>query len=130
MNQNKHVEGSDSVDLLAELRYYFFFWSWYIGIMLFSIACTLLYFRYCDVVYETTATIQVKEAQSDPSDFITAGTAAMFDFSNVKIDNYIARTTSNNNMRKVVNSLDLSTQVSKKGRVKNTLLFNDEIPCY
>ena len=42
MNQNKHVEGSDSVDLLAELRYYFFFWSWYIGIMLFSIACTLL----------------------------------------------------------------------------------------
>ena len=128
MDQNNYVEEKDSIDVLTELKYYLFFWPWYIGFLIFTIICTLLFFRYCDVIYETKATIQVKDAKSDPSDFITTGAATMFDFSKVKIDNYIARTTSNSNMRKVVRSLDLTSRVSKKGRVKNTLLFNDEIP--
>ena len=128
MKQENFIEVNDSIDLMAEIRYYLFFWPWYLACILLMLLGSFLYLRYSQTFYATTATLQVKDPQSDPSDFITQGNAAMFDFNQVKIDNYIGRTKKNTNLQKVVMDLDLTSSVYKKGRIKDVLLYANEIP--
>jgi len=59
---------------------------------------------------------------------LTEGGASMFNFNRVKIDNYIAQIGSKPNLYAVNKILDLRTQVYAVGRVKQSLVFGDEIP--
>ena len=86
------------------------------------------YLRYADTVYQTSAILQVKDASSDPSSFLTKGAGAMFDFGNVKIDNFIVQINSKPNLTEVINRLDLQVQVNSVGRIKQDLEFVDDIP--
>ena len=127
--QENHLKTqNDNIDIVNEIRYYSFFWPWYIVCLIFMLFVSFLYLRYSQTIYATKATIQVKDSGSDPSDFITQGTAAMFSFNQVKIDNYISRITSNSNILDVIEELDLQTYIYKKGRIKDDLLFADVVP--
>ena len=128
MTENYTELEIDSIDIAKEIRYYSFFWPWYIVCLIFMLFVSFLYLRYSQTIYATKATIQVKDSGSDPSDFITQGTAAMFSFNQVKIDNYISRITSNGNILDVIEELDLQTYIYKKGRIKDNLLLADEVP--
>lgn len=121
-------QDEDTFDIVNEVRYYLFFWPWFLAsVVLFSLG-TYIYLRYANTVYQTNATIQVKDASSDPSSFLTKGAGAMFNFNRVKIDNYIAQIGSKPNLTAVTDRLDLRTQVYDVGRVKQSLAFGDEIP--
>ena len=80
-----------SIDLVKEIRYYIFFWPWFlISVLLFTFA-SFIYLRYADTIYQTSATLQVKDATSDPSAFLTQSSSPMFNLGRTKIDNYIAQ---------------------------------------
>ncbi|MFL2621589.1 MAG: GumC family protein [Flavobacteriaceae bacterium] len=127
MNGNL-IQENESVDIMQEVRYYTFFWPWFLFSIISFVFCSLIYLRYSTNTYSTSATLQVKDAKSDPSSFLTQSAGAMFNFNRVKIDNYISQIISNSNINKVVDLLDLQTQVYSVGRVKSSLNFGDEIP--
>jgi len=121
-------QDNDSIDIVKEIRYYLFFWPWFLVTLLMFGFGAYFYLRYADTVYQTSATLQVKDASSDPSSFLTEGAGAMFDFGRVKIDNFITQISSKSNFSEVVDRLDLQTQVYATGRVRQSLVFGDDIP--
>lgn len=130
MNTSDNFINPDNVtvDIVKEVRYYLFFWPWFLAsVVLFSLG-TYVYLGYASTIYQTNATLQVKDASSDPSSFLTEGAGAMFNFNRVKIDNYIAQIGSKPNLTAVTDRLDLRTQIYAVGRVKQSLVFGDEIP--
>ena len=128
MTENYTELEIDSIDIAKEIRYYLFFWPWFLACIFLMGLSAFLYLRYSQTVYETTATLQVKDASSDPSSFLTLSSSSMFNFNRVKIDNYITQISSKPNLRNVVKALDLQTTVLSLGRVKNNLRFGQDIP--
>ena len=120
-------EEENTIDIKKELSYYFFFWPWFIASIVLTVSVAFIYLRYAGRVYESSAQIQIKEAESDPSSFLTGG-VEMFGFDKVNVENDIAVITSYSILSQVVKRLDLQTSVYSKGRVNNKLLFNDAIP--
>ena len=127
MNENL-VQENENLDILKEIRYYAFFWPWFLFSIIFFIFSSFIYLRYSDNIYSTSAVLQVKDAKSDPSSFLTQSAGTMFNFNRVKLDNYTSQIISNSNINKVIDLLDLQTQVYTVGRVKSSLNFGDEIP--
>ncbi len=121
-------QDKDAIDIFKEINYYVFFWPWFLISLVFFLCGSYLYVRYSDTIYQTNATLQVKDASSDPSSFLTEGAGTMFNFNRVKIDNFIAQINSKPNLQKVVDRLDLQTQVYSVGRVRKNLWFKDRIP--
>ena len=117
-----------STDILKEIRYYTFFWPWFLVTVLMSGFGAYFYLRYANTVYQTSAILQVKDTSTDPSSFLTVGAGSMFDFGNVKIDNYLVQINSKPNLLEVVDNLDLQTEVYAVGRIKQSIVFRDDIP--
>ena len=126
--ENYLNQDNDSFDIVKEIRYYLFFWPWFLVTVLMLGFGAYFYLRYTDTIYKTSATLQVKDASSDPSSFLTEGAGAMFDFGKVKIDNFITQISSKPNFLEVVDRLDLQTKVYTVGRVRQRLVFGDDIP--
>ena len=72
------IYDEDSFDILKEIRYYVFFWPWFVLSLLFLFFGSYSYLRYSDMIYKTEATLQVKDAYSDPSSFLTETVTPMF----------------------------------------------------
>ena len=119
---------SDNLDIIKEVRYYTFFWPWFLVSVILIVFSSFVYLRYTNPTYNTSATLQVKDLSSDPSSFLTQSAGAMFNFNKVKIDNYTTQISSNPNLYNVVKSLDLQTKIYGVGRVKSSLNYADEIP--
>ena len=119
---------NDSVDIVKEIRYYTFFWPWFLASVFFIFLSVFVYLRYANNIFNSAAIVQVKDAKSDPSTFLTQSAGAMFNFNRVKIDNFITQITSKPNLKNVVKALDLQTNIYTVGRVKTTLNFGQDIP--
>ena len=119
---------NDTIDIVKEVRYYTFFWPWFFASVLFMFLSAFVYLRYSNNIFNSAATVQVKDANSDPSSFLTPSAGAMFNFNRVKIDNYITQITSKPNLKNVIKALDLQTNVYSVGRVKTSLQYGDDIP--
>ena len=52
----------------------------------------------------------------------------MFNLNRTKIDNYIAQIKANKIIKDVVESLDLQTTIYNVGRIKESIVFGDQIP--
>jgi tyrosine-protein kinase Etk/Wzc len=123
LNQN-----NNSSNFLKEIRYYLFFWPWFLVTVLIFGFGAFLHLRYASNVYKTSATLQVKDASSDPSSFLTRSSGSLIDFGRVKIDNFITQLGSKINFAGVVDVLDLQTRVYSVGRIKQKLQFGEDIP--
>ena len=121
-------QNNDSIDIVKELRYYLFFWPLFLLSVLVFALVAYLYLRYADDIFQTSATLQVKDSSADPTSFLTEGAGAMFDLGKVKLDNYVAQISSKPNLSEVVDRLDLQTQVFSDSRVKQILRFGEYIP--
>ena len=126
--ENYSTLDSESNNIAKEIRYYTFFWPWFLVSVIFMLSSAFFYLRYTTNIYKSSATLQVKDAKSDPSSFLAQSTGAMFNFNRVKIDNYITQITSKPNLKHVVEALDLQTNVYAVGRVKNLLQYGDDFP--
>lgn len=118
----------NGVSIISEIKYYVFFWPWFLLSVLFFVFSSYIYLRYSSNKFSTSAILQVKDAKSDPSSFLTQSAGAMFNFNRVKLDNYISQIVSKSNFTDVVDLLDLRTKVYEVGRIKSSLKFDDEIP--
>lgn len=118
----------ESINIIKEIKYYLFFWPWFLLSFIVFITASLIYLRYADITYLSKATLQVKDVSSDPSSFLSQSSGSMFNFNRTKIDNYIAQIKANQNIRDVVETLDLQTTIYNVGRIKNSVAFGSEIP--
>ena len=73
-------QNNDSIDIVKELLYYLFFWPWFVLSVLVFVFGAYFYLRYADTIYQTSATLQVKDSSADPSSFLTQSTGAMFPY--------------------------------------------------
>ena len=119
---------NDPLDIVKEIRYYTFFWPWFFACVFLMGILAFVYLRYSSNTYASAAILQVKDAKSDPSTFLTQSVGAMFNFNKVKIDNHITQITSKPNLKNVIKSLDLQTNIYTVGRVKTTLNYVTDVP--
>ena len=126
--ENTNLNEDDSVNIVREIRYYLFFWPWFIMSFIIFLTSAFIYLRYTSTTFLTTSTLQVKDSSSDPSSFLSQRTGAMFNLNRTKIDNFIAQIKSNNNVKNVVQDLNLRTTIYNVGRVKKSIVFGTEIP--
>ena len=87
------LQEEEKFNIKKEFSYYLFFWPWFVAAVFVTSTAAFLYLRYADRVYNSSAQIQIKEAESDPSSFLTGG-AEMFGFNKVNVQNDIAVITS------------------------------------
>ncbi len=125
---NSFSSDDEKIDIIKEFRYYTFFWPWFILSILIFTAGAFIYLRYSPTVFSSTAILQVKDAQSDPSSFLSKSNGSMFNFNRVKLDNNIAQISSKPNLEKVIELLDLQTTVNEIGNIKSSLRFGSDIP--
>ena len=130
MNQDspQYIPEEDSIDIKKELRYYAYFWPYFLGLALIGLAFAYIYLRYTPSVYQTNAQLQIKKGDSDPTSFLTEGAEGLLNFDKVNVENDIAIITSNSLLSRVVARLDLQTSVQSVGRIAITLLDNADLP--
>jgi uncharacterized protein involved in exopolysaccharide biosynthesis len=109
---------NNAVNIVKEIRYYTFFWPWFLACIFLMGTSAFVYLRYASNTYASAAIVQVKDAKSDPSSFLTQSAGAMFNFGRVKIDNFITQITSKPNLKNVIKALDLQSSVYQVGHVK------------
>ncbi|MDB2587253.1 polysaccharide biosynthesis tyrosine autokinase [Flavobacteriaceae bacterium] len=118
----------ETIDIKKELSYYAFFWPYFLGLVLVALFGAYTFLRYADRIYQTSAQLQIKKGDSDPTSFLTEGAEGLLNFDKVNVENDIAVITSNRLLNRVVNRLNLQTTVVSKGRIASMLQFNDELP--
>ncbi len=124
----KNTNSDNNIDILNEIKYYLFFWPWFLLSFIIIVATSYIYLRYANTTFLTTATLQVKDSSSDASSFLSQRSGAMFNLNRTKIDNYIAQIKANKNISDVVKTLDLQTTIFNVGRIKKSIVFGPEIP--
>jgi capsular exopolysaccharide synthesis family protein len=118
----------ETIDIKKELSYYAFFWPYFLGLVLVALFGAYTFLRYEDRIYQTSAQLQIKKGDSDPTSFLTEGAEGLLNFDMVNVENDIAVITSNRLLNRVVDRLDLQTTVVSKGRIASALQFNDQLP--
>ena len=124
---NSLYQEEEGIDLLKEVRYYVFFWPYFIATMLLAGLTAYMYLRYEERIYQTDAQVQIKKGDSDPTSFLTEGAEGLLNFDKVNVENDIAVITSNLLLRQVVDRLDLQTSIIAQGRIAKVLQFNKEL---
>ena len=118
----------ETIDIKKELSYYAFFWPYFLGLVLVALFGAYTFLRYEYRIYQTSAQLQIKKGDSDPTSFLTEGAQGLLNFDKVNVENDIAVITSNRLLNRVVDRLDLQTTVVSKGRIASMLQFNDKLP--
>ena len=114
---NSLYQEEEGIDLLKEVRYYVFFWPYFIATMVLAGLTAYMYLRYEERIYQTDAQVQIKKGDSDPTSFLTEGAEGLLNFDKVNVENDIAVITSNLLLRQVVDRLDLQTSIIAQGRI-------------
>lgn len=123
--------GSNNIDIKKEFSYYLFFWPWFLVFTLLLLGGTFLNLRYSDRIYESSAQIQIKNSNADPSSFLTEGSGFNLNrASNIKND--IAVISSNHILEQVVQQLNLQVKTftygSLVGSINRNLQFKSLLP--
>lgn len=109
-----------------EVLKYLSYWKWILLSTLITLLTCYFYLRYASDVYETSAKIQVLDSSSSSFEMPNAG-VSIFGSHKVNLENQIENLKSSRIIGKVVDSLDLTTEVYSEGRVKSYELW-DNVP--
>jgi capsular exopolysaccharide synthesis family protein len=121
-----YLQEEDAIDIKKEVRYYLFFWPYFIAAILIAMVSAFLYLKTADRIYTSSAQLQIKKPAEDAASFLTGG-MEFFGFDQVNVENDIAVLTSRHILSQVVERLDLQTRIYTVGRVNAVLHYNDEI---
>ena len=120
-----------SLDIKKEISYYLFFWPWFLVFTILLLGITFLNLRYSDRIYESSAQIQIKDSNADPSSFLTEGAGFNLNRSS-NIKNDIAIISSHHILEQVVQQLNLQVKIftygSLVGSINRNLQFNSSLP--
>ena len=129
MEDQNLINNSDEITLaviLNSAKYYLFFWPYFLIATIIGILGCYLYLRYTSDIYETTAQVQIKKGDSDPTSFLTEGAESLLNFDKVNVENDIAIIISNKLLGQVVDRLDLQTSSYSLGSIKSSLLAPED----
>ena len=128
---NNNIENISNIEkesfkLKNEISYYLFFWPWFLLTIIMSLLGSYTYLRYSPNIYSSSAQIQITKSDAS-SAFLTTEAMSLFG-TRVNLQNDISVITSNHILSEVVRRLDLQTSVTEVGRVKSSLLYDNELP--
>jgi capsular exopolysaccharide synthesis family protein len=119
------LQEEESLDIKKEVRYYLFFWPYFIVAVAIAMVSAFMYLKTADRIYTSSAQLQIKKGTEDAASFLTGG-MEYFGFDQVNVENDIAVLTSQHILSQVVERLDLQTKIFTVGRVNASLHFNNE----
>ena len=119
------LQEEESIDIKKEVRYYLFFWPYFIVAVTIALVSSFLYLKTADRIYTSSAQLQIKKGSEDAASFLTGG-MEFFGFDQVNVENDIAVLTSQHILSQAVERLDLQTNIYTVGRVNASLRFNDD----
>jgi capsular exopolysaccharide synthesis family protein len=123
-NNQSYLQEEDSIDIKKEVGYYLFFWPYFLSGIVIAMVSAFLYLKTADLIYTSSAQLQIKKPAEDAASFLTGG-MEFFGFDQVNVENDIAVLTSQHILSQVVTRLDLQTKIYSVGRVRSNLRFND-----
>ena len=130
MNINNYTDTSnienEGFNLKNEISYYLFFWPWFLLTVVMALIGSYTYLRYTPNVYSSSAQVQITKSDASSS-FLSTEVTSLFG-TRVNVQNDIAVITSNHILSKVVQRLNLQTSITEVGRVKSSLLYDNELP--
>lgn len=105
------------------------YWPWFLIFVLFTVGLSLVYLRYATPIYQTTATILIKDeknsALSELAAFQDLGFTGSLNQSGFENEMIILK--SKSLTERVVRNLDLNIRYFKEGKFKNAEIFG-EVP--
>ena len=91
-----------------------------------ALLASYTYIRYTPNIYKSSAQVQITKSDASSS-FLTTEVSSIFG-TRVNVENDIAVITSNHILKKVVQSLTLQTSITAIGRIKSSLVYDNEVP--
>jgi capsular exopolysaccharide synthesis family protein len=122
-NINNEIE---NFNFKKELSYYLFFWPWFVMTIIMAMLGSYTYLRYTPSIYKSTAQVQIIKSDASSS-FLTTEVTSLFG-TRVNVKNDISVITSNHILSKVVKQLNLQTTIKEIGRVKSSLIYENNMP--
>ena len=124
-NDISNIE-KERFNIKKEISYYLFFWPWFLLTSVIALFGSYTYLRYTPKIYSSTAQLQITKSDASSS-FLSTEINTLFG-TRVNVDNDISVLTSNHIYNQVVKILDLQTQIIGVGKIRSSLIFNDELP--
>jgi len=120
----------NETNLREELERYIGYWPWFLVAIFISLSISFLYLRYATPVYETIATILIKDeknsALSELAAFQDLGLTGSLNQSG--FENEIQILKSKSLTERVVKELNLNVKYISEGNVRNSELYDYNIP--
>ena len=124
--EKKLFQEHEGINLKKEISYYLFFWPWFLLTIIISLLIAYLYLRYTPNIYSSSAQVQITKSDASSS-FLTNEVTSLFG-SRINVENDIAVITSNLILKKVAQSLTLQTSITEIGRIKSSLVYDNDVP--
>ncbi|MGE8378441.1 MAG: GumC family protein, partial [Sphingobacterium sp.] len=128
-NTNKEVD----INLRQLFEQYLFYWKWFVLSILLALGIALVYLRYAEKIYNTTAKILLKDERSGASGELSGivelnssmglgGRSAAF------VTDQIEVLSSRRLIRKVVDQHNLNITYAEKGKIRSSEVLETEMP--
>lgn len=132
---DKQIEDWDqeeSLNIRELIKPYIYRWYWFVVGVIFAIIVAWFFLRYSVPVYNTEATLLIKEVKksssSQPEMSVLSELGGIGGMGTNSIDNEIEIFKSKKLMLSVVRELGLETNIYSQGNVKNSELYKDSAP--
>ncbi|WP_327018502.1 GumC family protein [Croceibacter atlanticus] len=123
---NSPIFKEEDNNLREEIDKYLFQWKWFVLGVIITLTGAFLYLRYSTPIYQSTATILVKDEKKGEASILEDLSSGTPGFSSVNVEDEIQILKSKNLMSGVVDDLNLTTQYLLEGNIKTVELYNSQ----
>ena len=123
---NSPIFKEEDNNLREEIDKYLFQWKWFVLGVIITLTGAFLYLRYATPIYQSTATILVKDEKKGEASILEDLGSGTPGFSSVNVEDEIQILKSKNLMSGVVDDLNLTTQYLLEGNIKTVELYNSQ----
>ncbi len=123
---NSPIFKEEDNNLREEIDKYLFQWKWFVLGVIITLTGAFLYLRYATPIYQSTATILVKDEKQGEASILEDLSSGTPGFSSVNVEDEIQILKSKNLMSGVVDDLNLTTQYLLEGNIKTVELYNSQ----
>ncbi|HAT71002.1 MAG TPA: tyrosine protein kinase, partial [Flavobacteriaceae bacterium] len=123
---NSPIFKEEDNNLREEIDKYLFQWKWFVLGVIITLTGAFLYLRYATPIYQSTATILVKDEKKGEASILEDLSSGTPGFSSVNVEDEIQILKSKNLMSGVVDDLNLTTQYLLEGNIKTVELYNSQ----
>ena len=134
INSNLSTSASAQEELKSEgdikqiIFQYLKYWPWFVLSVFICLSLAFLYLRYTTSVYKTATQIKILKDEGGLDLSGLQGSAPLFDWNKINLQNEIEVIKSRRIAKKVVDTLNLETSYYKSGNLKVSEIWKGEVP--